>query len=167
MRSRSSFKVGRLTLTRLAEAVQAFTGAHRRPKTRPPHSPEFRRQMVDLVRAGRDPEELTREFEPTSLSIRDNRYRPSGRSAGIERLGAGHGKKQKMATRRTAVVCAGLASVVAVLGCVAQQQQSLPTDAHASRGAVTMSSYDETAYYNAVRNRWFGLGDYATDQPGR
>ena len=25
------------------------------PKTRPPYSPEFRRQMVDLVRAGRDP----------------------------------------------------------------------------------------------------------------
>ncbi len=27
--------------------------------------------------------------------------------------------------------------------------------------------YDETAYYNAVRNRWFGTGDYATSQPGR
>ena len=30
------------------------------PKTRPPYSPEFRRQMVDLVRAGRDPEYLAR-----------------------------------------------------------------------------------------------------------
>jgi outer membrane protein len=27
--------------------------------------------------------------------------------------------------------------------------------------------YDETAYYNAVKDRWIGLGDYATDQPGR
>jgi outer membrane protein len=27
--------------------------------------------------------------------------------------------------------------------------------------------YDETAYYNAVRDRWAGTGDYATDQPGR
>jgi outer membrane protein len=27
--------------------------------------------------------------------------------------------------------------------------------------------YDETAYYNAVRDKWFGLGDYATNQPGR
>ncbi len=27
--------------------------------------------------------------------------------------------------------------------------------------------YDETAYYNAVRDRWIGTGDYATDQPGR
>jgi outer membrane protein len=27
--------------------------------------------------------------------------------------------------------------------------------------------YDDTAYYNAVKNKWVGLGDYATDQPGR
>ena len=27
--------------------------------------PEFRRQMIALVRAGRDPEDLAREFEPT------------------------------------------------------------------------------------------------------
>ncbi len=27
--------------------------------------------------------------------------------------------------------------------------------------------YDETAYYKAVKNRWVGLGDYATDQPNR
>jgi outer membrane protein len=27
--------------------------------------------------------------------------------------------------------------------------------------------YDETAYYNAVKDRWLGLGDYATSQPGR
>ena len=39
------------------------------PKTRPPYPPEFRRQMVDLVRAGRDPADLAREFEPTAQSI--------------------------------------------------------------------------------------------------
>jgi outer membrane protein len=27
--------------------------------------------------------------------------------------------------------------------------------------------YDETAYYQAVKDRWIGLGDYATSQPGR
>jgi len=27
--------------------------------------------------------------------------------------------------------------------------------------------YDETAYYEAVRDRWAGTGDYATGQPGR
>ncbi len=27
--------------------------------------------------------------------------------------------------------------------------------------------YDDTAYYNAVRHRWFGVSDYAVGQPGR
>ena len=41
------------------------------PKSRPPYPPAFRRQMVELVRAGRSPEELSREFEPTAQSIRN------------------------------------------------------------------------------------------------
>jgi transposase len=41
------------------------------PKTRPPYALEFRRQMIDLVRAGRDPDDLAREFEPTAQSIRN------------------------------------------------------------------------------------------------
>jgi len=40
-------------------------------KTRAAYPPEFRRQMVELVRAGRSPEELAREFEPTAQSIRN------------------------------------------------------------------------------------------------
>jgi transposase len=40
-------------------------------KTRGAYPPEFRRQMVELVRAGRRPEELAREFEPTAQSIRN------------------------------------------------------------------------------------------------
>ena len=39
------------------------------PRNRLPYPPEFRQQMVDLVRAGRTPEELSREFEPTAQSI--------------------------------------------------------------------------------------------------
>ena len=39
------------------------------PRSRKPYPPEFRQQMVDLVRAGRTPEELSREFEPTAQSI--------------------------------------------------------------------------------------------------
>ena len=35
------------------------------------YSPEFRRQMVDLVRAGRDPDDLAPEFEATAQSIRN------------------------------------------------------------------------------------------------
>ena len=40
-------------------------------KTRRPYTPEFRRQMVELVQAGRSPEELAAEFEPTAQSIRN------------------------------------------------------------------------------------------------
>ena len=40
-------------------------------KTRPPYAPEFRRQIVDLVHAGRDPADLAREFEPSAQAIRN------------------------------------------------------------------------------------------------
>ena len=40
------------------------------PKSRPPYPAEFRRQMVELVRAGRTPDELSREFEPSAEAIR-------------------------------------------------------------------------------------------------
>jgi len=38
-------------------------------KTRPPYPPEFRRQIIELARAGRTPAELAREFEPTYVTI--------------------------------------------------------------------------------------------------
>ena len=41
------------------------------PRTRPPSASEFRQQMVELVRAGRTPEELAREFEPSAQTIRN------------------------------------------------------------------------------------------------
>jgi transposase len=50
-------------------------------KRQPVYTPEFRRQMVELVRAGRSPEELSREFEPTAQSIR-NWVAQSDRDAG-------------------------------------------------------------------------------------
>ncbi len=39
------------------------------PGTRPPYPPEFREQMVELVRSGRAPQSLSREFEPTAQTI--------------------------------------------------------------------------------------------------
>jgi transposase len=56
------------------------------PKSRPPYPAEFRGQMVELVRAGRTPEELSREFEPSAQAIwnwvgqaeRDERRRDDG-----------------------------------------------------------------------------------------
>src|ERR1700690_1800316 len=50
-------------------------------RTRSAYPPEFRRQMVELVNAGRAPEELARGSEPTAQSIR-NWAAQSGRDAG-------------------------------------------------------------------------------------
>ena len=41
------------------------------PKTRPPYPPEFREQILALVRIGRTPDELAQEFEPTAQTIRN------------------------------------------------------------------------------------------------
>ena len=41
------------------------------PRTRAPYAAEFRRQMIELVRAGRSPGSLAREFEPTAQTIRN------------------------------------------------------------------------------------------------
>jgi len=63
-------------------------------KTRPPYTPEFRRQMVELVRAGRSPEELAQEFEPTAQSIR-NWVGQSECDAGTRRQRAGDGRSAR------------------------------------------------------------------------
>ena len=39
------------------------------PTPKPPYPAEFRRQMVELVRAGRKPTQLAREFNVTAQSI--------------------------------------------------------------------------------------------------
>ncbi len=41
------------------------------PRTRSPYPPEFRQRMVELVRAGRSPDQLAKEFEPTANTIRN------------------------------------------------------------------------------------------------
>lgn len=51
------------------------------PRSHPPYAPEFRRQMVELVRSGRTPEELSCEFEPSAQAIW-NWVRQAEREAG-------------------------------------------------------------------------------------
>ena len=41
------------------------------PRSRPAYAPEFRQKMVELVQAGRSPEELAKEFEPSAQTIRN------------------------------------------------------------------------------------------------
>ena len=47
-------------------------------------------------------------------------------------------------------------SVAAAIGRLTARDMHLP-----------VPLYDETAYYQAVKDRWAGLSDYATSQPGR
>ena len=41
------------------------------PRSHSPYPPQLRRQLVELVRAGRNPEDLAREFEPSAQAIRN------------------------------------------------------------------------------------------------
>ena len=41
------------------------------PKSHPPYPLEYRRQMIELVRAGRTPGELSREFECSAQAVRN------------------------------------------------------------------------------------------------
>jgi transposase len=41
------------------------------PKPRRPYPPEFRQQLIELVRAGKSPEALAQEFEPSAQTIRN------------------------------------------------------------------------------------------------
>lgn len=72
------------------------------PKSRPPYSPEFRQQMVDLVRAGRTPEELSREFEPTAQSIW-NWVRQAERDQGVHPDGLTTDEKEELRRLRREV----------------------------------------------------------------
>ena len=51
------------------------------PKSHRPYSPEFRQRIIELVRKGRTPEEVARQFEPSAQAIR-NWVRQADRDAG-------------------------------------------------------------------------------------
>jgi transposase len=72
------------------------------PRTRKPYPPEFRQQMVELVRAGRTPEELSREFEPTAQSI-SNWVAQADRDAGKRKDGLTSAEREELARLRREV----------------------------------------------------------------
>ena len=72
------------------------------PRTRPPYPPEFRRQMVELVRAGRTAEELSREFEPTAQTIH-NWVKQSDLDEGVRRDGLTSSERAELRTLRREV----------------------------------------------------------------
>ena len=65
------------------------------PKSRPPYPAEFRARMVELVRSGRTPEELSREFEPTAQSIW-NWVRQAERDQGVRQDGLTTDEKEEL-----------------------------------------------------------------------
>jgi transposase len=64
-----------------------------------PYAPEFRRQMVELVRAGRTPEELAKEFEPTAQSI-GNWVRQADRDEGLRKDGLTTSEREELTRLR-------------------------------------------------------------------
>ena len=56
------------------------------PRTRTPYPAEFRQQIVELVRAGRRPVDLAKEFEPALNSIKEW-VRQADRDEGIRNDG--------------------------------------------------------------------------------
>jgi len=69
------------------------------PRTRPPYAPEFRQQIIELVRAGRSPEELAREFEPTAQTI-GNWAKQADRDDGRRHDGLTTAERQELARLR-------------------------------------------------------------------
>ena len=41
------------------------------PRSRPPYAAEFGHQILELVRGGRSPDEIAKDFEPTAQTIRN------------------------------------------------------------------------------------------------
>ena len=62
---------------------------------RNPYPDEFRQKLIDLVYAGRDPEELAQEFEPTSQTIR-NWVAQYERDSGKRRDGLTSAERQEL-----------------------------------------------------------------------
>ena len=69
------------------------------PKSKPPYPPEVRRRMVELVRAGRSPAELAREYEPSEQCIR-NWAKQADRDAGRRQDGLTTVEKEELARLR-------------------------------------------------------------------
>ena len=65
------------------------------PRFHKPYPPEFRQQMVELVRAGRTPEELSREFEPSAQSI-SNWVAQADREAGKRKDGLSSAEREEL-----------------------------------------------------------------------
>ncbi len=65
------------------------------PKSHPPYPAEVKRRLVELVRAGRNPEELAQKFEPSAQAIR-NWVRQADRDDGRRQDGLTTDERQEL-----------------------------------------------------------------------
>src|SRR5688572_5665075 len=72
------------------------------PRTRQPYPPEYRQKILELVRAGRSPESLEKEFEPTAQTIR-NWMKQAELDAGLREDGLTTAERQELARLRREV----------------------------------------------------------------
>ena len=72
------------------------------PRNHPPYPPELRRRLVEMVRAGRSPVDLAKEFEPSDPCIR-NWVRQADRDAGKRLDGLTTAEKEELAKLRREV----------------------------------------------------------------
>jgi transposase len=76
------------------------------PRTHAPYPPEFRQQVVELVRAGRKPGELAREFGCSSQSIQSwvaEAALATGEPPSDPHEPLGHGERQELTRLRREV----------------------------------------------------------------
>lgn len=69
------------------------------PKPKKVYPPEFRQQLIELVRAGRSPERLAKEFEPSAQTIR-SWVKQAERDAGQRTDGLTSVEREEMARLR-------------------------------------------------------------------
>lgn len=78
------------------------------PRSHNPYPTEFRQQMVDLVRAGRSPNELAREFEPSAPTLVDMDLEVFGGGTPWAALSAGDDRISQVPGEPLLSVCPGL-----------------------------------------------------------
>jgi transposase len=88
-------EVAPVSWTSKNSAFQEFT----MPRGRAPYEPEFRRQMVELVRSGRTPEQLAKEFEPCPAAIR-NWVKQAERQEGLRQDGLTRSERDELVRLR-------------------------------------------------------------------
>ena len=118
-----------------------------------PYTPEFRRQMIELVRSGRSPESLAKEFEPTAQAIR-NWVAQAERDAGRRDDGVTTAERDEISRLRREVKQLKLERDILSKAAAwfARESESIPR-----RGLVRMRR-QVTLVYRICRNRCVHLG---------